>query len=116
MPIAYYMDEHVKAAITSGLRRRGVDVLRVQDDGYKNTPDPVILDHALAIGRVMVTQDADFLAEAHRRQAAGEPFAGVVYYEQDYGPPIGQVIADLELMAGVYDPVDMANKVEYLPL
>jgi predicted nuclease of predicted toxin-antitoxin system len=113
MPIAFYMDEHVDSAIAAGLRRRRVDVLRVQDDGYDNTADTIILDHAMAIDRVMVTQDMDFLVEVVRRQRAGEPFAGVVYFKQ-HSLPIGQVIADLELMAGVYDPIDMADKVEHL--
>ena len=29
---------------------------------------------------------------------------------------IGQCVADLELIAKVYEPADMANRVEYLPL
>jgi hypothetical protein len=28
-----YMDVHVKAAITAGLRRRGIDVVTAQEDG-----------------------------------------------------------------------------------
>lgn len=31
MPIRFYMDVHVKNAVTQGLRRRGVDVLTAQD-------------------------------------------------------------------------------------
>ena len=34
--------------------------------------DPVLLDRALALGYVVFTQDVDFLAEAARRQRAGE--------------------------------------------
>jgi predicted nuclease of predicted toxin-antitoxin system len=115
VPIAFYMDEHVDTAVTVGLRRRGVDVLRVQDDGRNNTDDPIILDRAMALGRVVFTQDMDFLVEAARRQAAGEPFAGVAYAHQE-GPTIGQIIADLELMGLAGNPPDLANKVEYLPL
>jgi hypothetical protein len=33
MPLSLYMDVHVPAAITAGLRRRGVDVLTSQEDG-----------------------------------------------------------------------------------
>ena len=66
MSVAFYMDEHVDFAITAGLRRRGVDVLTVHDDGFDHTDDIVILDHAMNIGRVKVTQDADFLVEAVR--------------------------------------------------
>jgi Domain of unknown function (DUF5615) len=42
------MDEHVHRAITIGLRLRGIDVLTVQEDGLTATPDPLILDRALA--------------------------------------------------------------------
>jgi predicted nuclease of predicted toxin-antitoxin system len=54
------MDEHVHRAITIGLRLRGVDVLTA-------TPDPLILDRALELNRVMFSQDQDFLIEAHHR-------------------------------------------------
>jgi len=43
------------------------------------------------------------------------PFAGVVYAHQ-LGATIGQCVGDLELIAVVYDPADMASKVEYLPI
>jgi hypothetical protein len=115
MPIAFYMDEHVDFAITTGLRRRGVDVLAVHDDGYNHTNDIVILDHAMTLGRVMVTQDTDFLVEAYRRQTTGEQFAGVVFFHQN-GLPVGRVIAELELIALAGNPPDLANKVEFLPL
>ena len=69
----------------------------------------------LALGYAVFTQDEDFLAEAARRQRAGEPFAGVVYAEQ-LGVPIGRCIDDLELLAKVYDPPDMMNQVVYLPI
>lgn len=79
MPLTYYMDEHVEPAITKGLRRRGVDVLTVQADGRRGATDPMLLDRASSLGRVIITRDRDFLIEAAQRQAAGIPFAGVVY-------------------------------------
>ena len=115
MTIAYYMDEHVAGAITRGLRRQAIDVLTIQDDNLMSADDPVILDRATALGRIVFTRDKDFLREAQQRQAVGQPFAGVVYAHQQR-PGIGRCIADLELIAKVYDPIDMANKVEYLPL
>jgi predicted nuclease of predicted toxin-antitoxin system len=55
------MDEHVPRAISVGLRLRGVDVLTAQEDGLRNTPDADLLDRATALGRVIFTQDDDFL-------------------------------------------------------
>ena len=79
MAISLYMDEQVPKAITLGLRQRGIDVLTVQDDGFTNTPDPILLDHATDLGRVMFSQDDDFLKEAHYRQTEGIYFSGVIY-------------------------------------
>lgn len=69
MTIALYMDEHIPRAITVGLRLRGVDVLTVQEDGLAGISDPVLLDRATELGRIVFSQDQDFLIEAHRRQA-----------------------------------------------
>jgi hypothetical protein len=78
-------------------------------------PDPAVLDRATELGRVLFTQDEDFLTEAARGQQAQEAFAGVIYAHQ-VRMPIGQCVHDLELLAGVLDPPEMANCVEYLPL
>jgi len=115
MSVALYMDEHVPFAITAGLTLRGVDVLIAQADTSPGTEDSEILDRATALCRCVFTQDEDFLAEAHRRQDAGVAFAGVIYGHQ-LNVTIGQCVADLELIAKVYEPEDMANRVEYLPL
>ena len=115
MAVAFYMDEQVQDAITRGLRRRGVDVLRVQDDGHGKTDDAIILDRAMSLGRVVFTRDDDFLAIAQARQMNGIPFAGVVYAKQII-VSIGTCVKDLETIAGVYNPEDMLDKVEYLPL
>ena len=62
------MDEQVPKPITVGLRQRGVDVLTVQEDNRTGVPDPILLDRAAELGRVIFSQDDDFLTEAHRRQ------------------------------------------------
>ncbi len=77
--------------------------------------DPDLLDRAMALGRVMFTQDDDFLREAARRQEVGEYFAGVIYAHQ-LRVSVRQCIEDLELLAVVADPQDMENRVVYLPL
>ena len=82
MSIALYMDEHIHQGITDGLRQRGVDVLTVQEDGRTGTPDPLVLDRATELQRIIFTQDQDFLAEANRRQVEGMSFAGVIYAHQ----------------------------------
>jgi len=115
MTLAYYMDENVPGAITQGLRARGLDVVTVQEDGYMSTPDPAILDRAMALGRVTVTRDPDFLREAQRRQQTGEPFAGVAYLRPQWVSH-RRCIDDLEIVAYVETPATMTNHVVYIPL
>ena len=114
MSVRLYMDEHVPRAITAALRRREVDVLTVQDDGRRHTPDPEILDRATQLGRVVFTLDHDSLSEATRRQRGGENFGGVIF--APHGITIGACVRDLELLAKATDLEEWADRVEYLPL
>ena len=70
MAYAFYMDTCVRSAITNGLRARGVDVLTTQEDGHTETPDPLVLDRAGELGRVVYSEDEDFVIEGVRRQRA----------------------------------------------
>ena len=115
MTIALYMDVHVHRAITTGLRLRGVDVITAQEDGYRTAPDNILLDRATELGRVLFSQDEDLLAEAKQRQTEDISFAGVIYAHQ-LRITIGRCVNDLELIAKVAEPQEMATRVEYLPL
>lgn len=117
MTVTYYMDVNVHGAVTAGLRLRGVDVLTAQQDGRDTTPDPDVLDRAGALGRVVVTYDSDFLAEATARQQSGRWFVGVLKAEErDVKLRPGRYIDDLELIAAAGDPADYENRIEHLPL
>ena len=115
MSLELYADVHVRRAVVVALRVRGVDMLTAQTDGAAELEDSELLDRASSLGRVLFTQDEDFLREAIRRQRTGQEFAGVIYAHQ-LRVNIGQCIRDLELLAKIYDPADMANRIEYLPL
>jgi hypothetical protein len=112
--LSLYMDHHVHAAITAGVRNRGIDVLTCEDDGTTTMDDDLLLDRATSLGRVLFTEDEDLLAIAQNRQRTGIEFSGVAYAHQ-LRISIGQAVRDLELVAKVYEPVDMRNRVEYLP-
>jgi hypothetical protein len=115
MPVAFYMDVHVHAAVTEQLRRRDVDVLTAQDDGSVRLPDDQLLSRSTMLERVLFTHDIRFktLAEDWQRQA--KQFAGLVW-----GHPmrltIGQMVANLELIAKATDPLEWWNVVDRLPL
>ena len=88
---------HVPASITRGLVLRGVDVLTAQIDGTTELNDPDLLDRATELGRVLVSQDEDLLAEATKRQRSGKHLAGVIYAHQ-LDITIGKAIEDLEIL------------------
>ena len=115
MTVALYMDVHVKSAVTRGLRTRGVDVLTAQEDGTTRVADSLLMDKATTLGRVLFSQDKHLLAEAHHRQKGGRHFSGLAFAPQRK-VTVGKLVDDLELLAKTSDPVDMANRVEYLPL
>ena len=64
MSVALYMDEQVRGELTDGLRRRGVDVMTVQEDGREGAPDPAVLARASELGRVLFSQDRHMLGHA----------------------------------------------------
>src|SRR4051812_19072773 len=97
------MDHHVHRAITSGLRRRSVDVLTAAEDGASTLADPALLDRATALGRVLFSQDRDLPEEARHRQSAGIPFGGGMYAHQRR-VTIGDCDRDLEFIAYAAEP------------
>ena len=115
MSLRLYMDHHVPRAITTGLRVRGVDVLTTQDDDTQTLEDAALLDRADELGRVLFTQDDDFLVEAARRQRDYVFFRGVIYAHQ-LRISIGSCIHDLEIIAKAGEPEDLHNQVQFLPL
>lgn len=115
MSLAFYMDEHIHRAITTGLRMRGVDVLTVQEDQRAGFPDPIILDRATELQRILFTQDEDFLAEANHRQEQSVNFTGIIYAYQ-LSVSVGDCIRDLEIIAQAGNLEEFANRVQYLPL
>jgi Domain of unknown function (DUF5615) len=112
--ISYYMDHHVPAAVTAGLRRLGVDVLTAFEDGWAEAEDEALLARAHDLGRTVYTQDDDFLAIAHEWLIAGRESAGVVFAAQ-MGITVGQAIRDLELIARALDAAEMINRIEFIP-
>ena len=115
MTVSLYMDAHIHSAITAGLRNRGVLVLTAQEDGSDRLSDPDLLDRATLLGHILFTNDKDFLIEGARRQRAGETFGGIIYAHALY-VAIGKCIDDLEVIAKVSDPPDLADRVIHLPL
>jgi predicted nuclease of predicted toxin-antitoxin system len=107
--IRFHLDEHVPHAVAAGLRRRGIDVTTSTEAGLLGAADADQVAYGLAQGRVIFTEDDDFLALA----AAGVEHAGLAYCRQNTRS-VGQLVRALELLWDVYEPDEMRNRVEFL--
>ncbi len=115
MALALYMDVHVPAAITQGLRRRSLDVIMSQEDGTREASDEQLLSRATELDRVLVSQDEDLLVVAAQWQAAGHEFSGLIFMPQEWGS-IGRYVDDLELIGVCCTAEEVRSRVLYLPL
>ncbi|MES1245089.1 MAG: DUF5615 family PIN-like protein [Acidobacteriota bacterium] len=106
--IRFYTDEHVHRAVIKGLRLRGVDVLSVPDAALLGASDEEHLSRARSEGRVLFTQDDDFL----RLAAEGHPHEGIVYASQHTS--VGEIVHGLMLIFQVLEPDDMRDHIEFL--
>ena len=106
--IRFHLDEHVAHAVADGLRRLGVDVTTTTDAGLVGATDLQQLAYVVAEGRVLFTEDRDFLA-----LVATHEHPGFAYCDQNTRS-IGQIIRGLELIWEVYEPEEMRNRIEFL--
>ena len=115
MSIPLYMDVHVKQTVTTGLRLRGIDVLTAQEDERDQLLDEELLERATSLGRLIFTQDEDFLAIATDWQLSEKPFFGVAYSHQ-LAITVGQAVTQLELVCKVMTADELHNTILYLPM
>jgi predicted nuclease of predicted toxin-antitoxin system len=100
--VKFYLDEHIPKGVAEGLRRRGIDVLTIQDAGRAGDPDRKQLAFAAMKRRVLVTFDDDFLA----LDAAWAPHSGIVFSKAGRRS-VGELIESLVLIANVIEPEEM---------
>src|SRR5205823_14614227 len=104
----FHFDEHLSRAIAAALRHRGINVTLAVDIGLTGVDDAVQLAHAASTGRVMVTQDADYV-QLHRK---GVAHAGIAYSPQG----LGSITAIIRALVEIHDEmteVEMKNWLEY---
>jgi predicted nuclease of predicted toxin-antitoxin system len=109
VPIRFHLDEHISSAVASALRHREIDVTTAAETGLIAAPDADHLAFASAAGRVLVTQDSDFL----RLHMSGVPHAGIAYCQQQLRST-GELLRVLVLIHAVLSPEEMMNTVEFL--
>jgi predicted nuclease of predicted toxin-antitoxin system len=108
-------DEDLQGAIVSGLLLHfpGIDLVRVQDIGLMQTPDPVILEYAASQKRVIVTHDRNtMIAHAQDRIQQGLSMPGLIVVAKHVN--IGKAIQDLGTLAEAGDPGDLEGQILFL--
>ena len=96
-------------AIARELRKEGIDVVTATDTGLRGRSDAEHLTHAHTTGRVMVTQDRDYL----RLDSVGQQHNGIAYCRQGTRS-IGEIVDALMAIHEVYEAEEMVGRVEYL--
>jgi hypothetical protein len=91
------------------LRARGIDVTTTLEAGLESAFDEAHVQFALGEGRVIFTQDRDFL----RLHAAGMRHAGIAYCEQQMRS-VGDIIRYLALMHDCLTADEVAGQVEFV--
>lgn len=117
MPVIFMLaalsDIQLKGAIVKGLRQHGVDVERSQDRGLCGADDETVLATATAEGRIVLTNDTDYIRISFAWQAAGRNHAGIVYWHQQKYT-VGEAIRRVLAYARNTAPADAANNLHYL--
>lgn len=90
-------------------------MLTAQEDERAELPDEELLERATLLGRLIFTQDEDFLTIATEWQEVEKPFFGVAYSHQ-MGITVGQAVTQLELVCKLMTDDEMQNTILYLPL
>ena len=107
--IRFHLDEHCDPAIAAGLRHRGINVTTTADAGLLKASDEGHVAFALAQGRVIFTQDNDFL----RLHTTGVRHSGIAYCRQQ-SRAVGDIIDGLTLIWELLTTEEMQNRVEFL--
>jgi Domain of unknown function (DUF5615) len=97
-----YADERVVFGLVQALRQPRTDAVRVQDRDREQADDADLLDEALADGRLMLTNDTEFLALAVERAARQERYAPIFFWPQQRRS-IGQLVQSIIRDASRHD-------------
>lgn len=107
--IRFHLDEHIDPDIARALRRHGIDVTTTVEAGLYSRSDRLQIEYAKTSGRVLVTQDTDFLRMASR----DSDHPGIVYCHRK-AFSLGELIRRLILVYEVLGPQEIRGRVEFL--
>ena len=75
-------------------------------------PDRRQIEHAIAVARVIVTADHDFLVIADDHVQQGVRFPGVLFILPQ--TTVGEAVRAISLVAAAREPSDVASRIEWI--
>ena len=109
-----YADEHVRWAIVQALRQRSMDVVTVQERQGEGANDADVLVEATRDGRILLTNDTDFLVLASQYIRRGERFAPIFYWPQQSRRRVGDIVRRIIREAARNDFATICSQVHFL--
>ncbi len=114
--IRFLTDEDFDGRIVRGLRRHfpEIDVLRIQDAGFRTAHDRLVLETAAKLNRILLSHDIRTMyTYAFERLSKSLSMPGVILVDQSY--PIRAAIQEIALIAHCVEPEEMIDMVKRLP-
>lgn len=102
-------DEHIPYAVVKGLRSRGVEIYSLDEEDLKGILDEPLLQFCLEQGRILLTNDTDFIELTKSRK-----HAGIIYLTEQL-TPIGEIIRSVLLILNRHANEEFPNSIFYIP-
>lgn len=90
--LKFYTDTHIAKAVALQLRNRSVDIIRCEEVDMAEAEDFEHLEYATREGRVIITNDEDFLALDATWREQGKTHAGIMHCRSQGEIAIGIIV------------------------
>lgn len=107
--IRFHLDESADGRLGRALRRRGFDITFPVEVGLLESSDEEHLAFAFREGRVVITQDDDFLKLHH----SGTKHAGIAYYKPGRHT-VAELVSFVCLLHDCLESAEMVGQIQYL--
>jgi hypothetical protein len=111
------IDENFNHRILRGLlvRLPELDYIVAQNTELRGAKDPLLLDWAAELNRILVTHDIKTVPKyAYERVSAGQPMPGIIVVPETLD--IGEAIEQLVMVVECSEQSELANQVMHVPL
>lgn len=108
-----FTDENVDIRVSTGLRKRGVNVFSTIEKGLIGIPDIEHFKNASSKKAVIFTHDHHFIEIAKAFTKKGKSHWGVIFVQMDK-LSVGECIKRLSLYADILSADEMKDQIEFL--